>query len=128
MRGKSFLETNFKIVPGVPTHHRERQCSNASLPVAHLSGACRQVIHDLPPQVENTLCQTGNGTKSTPILQLWEPVQRQVPQLWKPSPGQPTTYLERIQDTGGIPSRLQTLKSSQPRSKYLPKLLAISAI
>lgn len=35
--GKYCLRCQSKINPGVPTHHRECQCSNASLPVAYLS-------------------------------------------------------------------------------------------
>ena len=93
--GKICSRCRLKIFPGVPTHHRECQCSNASLPVPYLSRACCQVIHDLPSQVGHT------ELSITFILtpQFWEPVQRQVPQLWKSSPGQSAPNMERVQDT-----------------------------
>ena len=58
--GKIVPQYQSNIITGVPTHHRECQCGNASLSVAYLSRACCQVIHDLPSQVQNTLCQTGD--------------------------------------------------------------------
>ena len=104
--GEPFFVGNFQLVSGFPTHHGKCQCGNASFPISYLSWACCQVIHDLPSQVGNTLCQAGNRPYANPTWQFWEPVQRQVPQLWEPSPGQPTTHLERVQDSGSFPPKL----------------------